>query len=350
VSDPGELARRLTDVGLLPSSSHERVRNILASPLSGISGGLADVRLMVAALDEAIRAEPRLAQLPGRFQFGLDDGRGDLPEQALDVGWRALGGQTGALVLAGADTGLRVPPHRAVAAIVTAALTFLDQRAEGGNGAWHVRELGGTSKLAAAVTDTLADDVGWIDPTSFATSEPATVGIHTHDVGDAQTVVAGVPLGTLSAEQLELLAEIAPHVIIFTPWRSVVLPDLSTPLATEAAERLTAAGLILDVTDPSLGLTACIGSPGCASSAADVRADTRDPLKKLPPGSAVHVSGCERRCGRPRGEHVDVVATGTGYAVDGDVVPLDALAATVTQAAHTTLRPSGPGTTPPRRE
>ncbi|NDL60313.1 precorrin-3B synthase [Phytoactinopolyspora mesophila] len=344
LSDPDELARRLADVGLLPSSSHERVRNILASPLSGISGGFVDVRLMVNTLDEAIRAEPRLAELPGRFQFGLDDGRGDLPGDALDVGWRALDDQAGALLLAGSDTGLRVPPHRAVPAMVTAALTFLDQRADAGSGAWHVRELGGTTHLAAAVTETLADDVGWIDPKRFGSSEPAPVGVHPHDTGHARAIVAGVSLGTLDAAQVELLAEIAPHIVVFTPWRSAVLPGLSATLADKAAEELTAAGFLLDPTDASLGVTACIGSPGCAASAADVRADVRRFLPVLPPGSAVHVSGCERRCGRPRSDHVDAVATGSGYTVDGDPVPLDALASTVAKAAWTTPEPPGPGT------
>src|SRR5579884_1133119 len=47
----GALAERLTAVGLLPSRTHERVRNIVASPLSGRVGGVADVRELVPRLD-----------------------------------------------------------------------------------------------------------------------------------------------------------------------------------------------------------------------------------------------------------------------------------------------------------
>jgi precorrin-3B synthase len=56
--------------GLLPSPTHERVRNSAASPLSGRVGGHADVRDWVHELDIAIQAAPALARLPGRFWFG----------------------------------------------------------------------------------------------------------------------------------------------------------------------------------------------------------------------------------------------------------------------------------------
>ena len=53
------------EAGLLPSATHERVRNIVASPLSGRAGGNLDVRPWVGELDAAICAEPRLAELGG---------------------------------------------------------------------------------------------------------------------------------------------------------------------------------------------------------------------------------------------------------------------------------------------
>jgi precorrin-3B synthase len=49
-----------------------------------------------------------------------------------------------------------------------------------------------------------------------------------------------------------------------------------------------------------------------------VRADAATALATgaLPAGGArQHWAGCERRCGRPRGEVVDVVATLDGYRV-----------------------------------
>lgn len=57
--------------GLLPSLTHERVRNILASPFAAL-----DVDAVVRELDKAICADPELADLPGRFLFAVDDGTG----------------------------------------------------------------------------------------------------------------------------------------------------------------------------------------------------------------------------------------------------------------------------------
>ncbi|MGH3452052.1 MAG: precorrin-3B synthase, partial [Haloechinothrix sp.] len=85
-----ELAVRLGEAGLLPSASHERVRNIVASPLSGVAGGVADVRRIVRELDEAVCASAPLTTLPGRFLFGLDDGRGDIVDDRIDACWLAL--------------------------------------------------------------------------------------------------------------------------------------------------------------------------------------------------------------------------------------------------------------------
>ncbi len=99
---------------MLPSPTHERVRNIVASPLSGRLGGSADVRDSVRLLDAAICAEPALADLPGRFWFSIDDGRGDVSGLCADVGAHALG-DTVALLLAGRDTGVRIAPPDVVA-------------------------------------------------------------------------------------------------------------------------------------------------------------------------------------------------------------------------------------------
>jgi len=86
ITDTGAVADLVAAAGLLPSQTHERVRNIVASPLSGRVAGRADVRGLVTELDEAIRSEPDLAELPGRFMFGVDDGRADTSGLAADVG------------------------------------------------------------------------------------------------------------------------------------------------------------------------------------------------------------------------------------------------------------------------
>ena len=78
------VAERAADLGLLPSPRHELVRNIVASPLAGLDGS-PDLDGLVERLDVALCARPALADLPGRFLFGIDDGRGDIRGLAADV-------------------------------------------------------------------------------------------------------------------------------------------------------------------------------------------------------------------------------------------------------------------------
>ena len=132
-----------------------------------------------------------------------------------------------------------------------------------------------------------------------------------------RAVVAAVPFGRLDAGAADVLAGGAPELQV-TPWRSVAVPDLEPDAAYALAARLRRAGLVLDPTDPWLHVTACTGLPGCAKSLADVRSDAAAALAtgRLPAdGARQHWAGCERRCGRPRGEVVDVVATLDGYRV-----------------------------------
>src|SRR4051794_26386552 len=126
--DVPALGRRLAAAGLLPSETHERVRNVLASTLSGRAGGLGDVRPWGAAFDAGLQADPVLAGLPGRFLATLDDGRGDVSDLGGDVGLLALDDGSVALLLGGADSGLRASPADAVALLLAATRAFLDER------------------------------------------------------------------------------------------------------------------------------------------------------------------------------------------------------------------------------
>nr|BFE79919.1 hypothetical protein GCM10020093_025200 [Planobispora longispora] len=122
---PG-FADRMARAGLLPSPTHERVRNILASPLTGCDeAGAVDVGPLVTELDRLLCARPALAALPGRFLFALDDGRGDVAGLGADAGIMPVGAGEIALVVAGADSGLRAHPDDAVPALLAVAEAFL---------------------------------------------------------------------------------------------------------------------------------------------------------------------------------------------------------------------------------
>ncbi|HEY0451745.1 precorrin-3B synthase [Actinophytocola sp.] len=289
LADGVALGARLAAVGLLPSATHERVRNIVASPLTGRDRP-DDVRPLVAALDAGLLGDPELARLPGRFLFAVDDGRGDVAWSGADVAILS----PDAVLLGGTDSGLRGDP---VPLALACAREFLALRTD----EWRLAELPDGPRR-------IADRVG--DPApSRLSGEPVTRGPlgRVDQVDGRVSLVAGAPLGRLDRAQA---AALAGYDLVITPWRSVVVVDLPPDRAGPAADRLRAAGLLLDAGAPLARVTACTGRPGCAKALADVRADAGPvPGVDLP----VHWSGCARRCGRPRGDVLDMVATGDGY-------------------------------------
>ena len=314
----GPLTSELAEAGLLPSLSHDQVRNILASPLAGLDRG-ADLTGIVRALDTALCARPRLAQLSGRFLFAVDDGRGDVAGLGADVvasvrpDWAAV-------------NGLAVPADGVVDAMLAFAEAFLDLRAEVRSSAWRVPDLpDGTERVRALVTARLGlaalpQELGGASgarPVGLVVRETAGSGESAAFVRDDPgcSVVLIAPLGRLTAAQLTWVAErLGQRVARITPWRSVVLPDLED--AAGVLREAAVLGFGTDDGSPWLRVTACAGRPGCASALADVQADAAGFAARWP-GRIVHVSGCGRHCGRPVATEIDVTATSEGYHVAG---------------------------------
>jgi precorrin-3B synthase len=286
---PQELSDRLYVAGLLPSIAHERVRNVLASPLSGLDQeSRYDVLPVATDLDRALCARPALADLPGRFLFALDDGRGDLADMQADVAVRALDERSALLSLGG--RGVRVEWTDVPELMLAAAEAFLAVRDQ----EWRIAEVG---------ADRILERLGLRTDEALETSPTrVTAGVH------GSALVVTVPLGSLTQEQAAALAQVGDEVRI-TPWRSVVVPV--------GAVGLEEVGLVTTPNSVWEGVTACAGQPGCAKALADVRADAAR-LEVVRGGRRVHWSGCERRCGKPAGEFVDVLAVGNGYLVDGE--------------------------------
>jgi precorrin-3B synthase len=308
-ADPVVLAARLSAAGLLPSETHETVRNIVAPPLSGIT-----LRSLVGELDSALCADPALATLPGRFLFAV----GEVP-LAADLAAIPTGDQF-TILFAGQDHGLRVPTAQVVPALIAAANAFLTERAAApvGAPAWRLHELpDGPARVARRTTEALtlptrSAGSDRANPAASATTTDAPlVGVVRQEDG-LVAVGALVPLGRLGGEALRLLSS-ARRVVVTTA-RGVVVPDLTEEVARRWVRALAEAGLAVEGTSRWVGVTACAGRPGCAKSLADVRADA-DSTSTYAEGLPVHWVGCARGCGSPSGPHVRVEATPTGYAV-----------------------------------
>ncbi|WP_408895859.1 nitrite reductase [Nocardioides sp. R1-1] len=196
----------LERTGLLPSRAHDRIRNVLASPQTGLAGGRADLRPVVTTLDALLRADDEMARLPGRFLFTLDDGRGDLADRHKDLGLVALDAATAQLVV-GDGYGDVVALDAAPAALVALARAFLAARGTGPDAAWHVPEL-------AAPLVRPADPV----PGATISTGPLPFG----PVAGGEHVAVGEDGLDLAA----LSPWTAPAVVV-TPWNGVLIPSTS---------------------------------------------------------------------------------------------------------------------------
>ncbi|MGH3412422.1 MAG: nitrite reductase [Marmoricola sp.] len=213
---PGRVTRvadGIADLGLLPAPDHERVRNVLVSPLTGRAGGLTDLRPVARRLDGLLCADPELARLPGRFLFVLDD-RGDLGDHRADLGALALDDRRARLV-AGGRLGPEVDLTEVPGRLVALARRFLGLRGTGTAAAWHVAELSGG---AAALG-------GFDGATVVASTAPPAPGpIPQDDSRHAKHLP--VPGGTLTPALVsDVLTEAAGELVV-TPWHSVLLTDL----------------------------------------------------------------------------------------------------------------------------
>ena len=216
---PAPFVDAISATGLLPVPSHELVRNINVSPLTGRVGGRADLRPLADVVDKMLCADPLFASLAGRFLFSLDDGRGDVSRRTLDVGVMVLDPHTAQLRVGSSLWGPTVDLNDAAPALIELARTFLSLRGGGETAWWHVDELPGKGAE-------LLDRPYESDDRTLMTSEPPAFGKIAQDDG-RQALHVEVPDGILTPRLAAYVAGLGPELIV-TPWRSVIAPDLET--------------------------------------------------------------------------------------------------------------------------
>jgi precorrin-3B synthase len=308
---------RLDACGLLPRDApSERITNIVASPLAGLSPSAAfDANALAAELAAALQADAVLRALPAKFLFAIDDG-GELPlmQVGADTHAEPAGHDRVAIRLAGLDDRAVLAERRAVVVgMLRIARAFVALRDD------HPFELRRMSRLVAALgADALLREAG-LAASPFERrlprARPALLGAHALE----RCAYAGVaaPFGRWRAADLAALAALAQDhglgEIRLTPWRALLLPAPTR----EAAERLSRAaqglGLIVSDDDPALSVVACPGAPECPQA----HGETRAHLARLAPlaqklagvdGVGLHVSGCAKGCARPVPAPVTLVA------------------------------------------
>ncbi|MGC4963538.1 precorrin-3B synthase [Gordonia sp. DT101] len=330
LTDVDAVADAVIKAGLAPSSTHDKVRNIEVSPLTGRIGGIADVRPLADLLDDRLQAADVSASLSGRFLFGLDDGRGDIarrePDVCAIVRSAAVPGEIVADVLVG---GAVLGSARGDETVATELLAVAADMIDICHGAWRVADLAETERteLDDRVRARLAPAVGGPTPQPPTSQPPASqppasqppasqppdpiVGWFDQDDGGV-LLGAVVELARLPARLAEFVAAVQAPIVV-TPDREILICDLDEGVAETVVRVLAPMGLIFDAASPWAAVSCCVGAPGCAKALAPVRDDL---LVRIRDGEPVtereHWVGCGRRCGSPSGPHRSVEATPDG--------------------------------------
>jgi precorrin-3B synthase len=133
-------------------------------------------------------------------------------------------------------------------------------------------------------------------PVQPARAPGSVIGFHRYATGSGAFGL-GLPFGQTDPAGLRSLAGLADRfsegAIRTSPWRVMLLGRVHA--ADVPALRRAAAEWVHDPDDPRLGITACVGSPGCERATVPARADAAW-LAANGAGGPLHISGCAKGC------------------------------------------------------
>ncbi|WP_417695834.1 precorrin-3B synthase [Pseudomonas sp.] len=304
------LIEPLLAAGLGPRKlAGDDVRNLMLSPTAGIDRQmLLDTRPLAARILFTLQTHERFHELSAKFAVQLDGGEGlAMLEHHHDLWLSALvrnGEPWLAFGLAGTpldkpDGTVRLAQgHDLVVAVLE---LFLDLARPDQTRMRHLLAEIPRDELLVQLARRVALQPcpDWRRDESI---DGLHIGIHSqHD--DRVYVGAAAPLGRLDAVMLRGAAQLARDKgdasLRFSPWQSLLLPNVRREDAHDALARLEELGLLCSLDQPLAQLIACTGSSGCGKAQADTKADARQ-LAELLQGQGralkIHLSGCPRSC------------------------------------------------------
>lgn len=272
------LIRDLGDHGLIDRDIQtETLRNLIVTPFAD-----ATATECAAVLTTTLA---RLPPLPAKFGFAVDTGPSPvLFSASADI--RVERDRSGRLILRPDGHPFGRPVTDLAAQVIALAQWFVD----------HGGIVAGRGRMAALIGKGRVPPGCCVSPADLL--PPTVPGLL------PQGALVALAFGQMQAATLEGLASLG-HEIRLTPWRMLFLVG---------ASRLPdIAGLITDLADPILAVTACTGAPGCPQALGETRALARTLAPLLPKGQRLHVSGCAKGCAHPGPSDLTLTATSQGY-------------------------------------
>ena len=320
-------------------SGADNVRNITASPLSGIDPlELIDVRPLCKAMDFRLRTTRDLYALPRKFNIAFDGGGAiSCVSETNDLAFLAersdegllrfrvlLGGITGHGDLA-ADTQIIIAPDQAIDFAVSVLRVFIHHGHRGDRQQARLKyviERLGLSAFVDAIVADFGRPVLHSAPSSSnirPTNRMAHIGVHPQQQSGLN--YAGVCLtgGRLTPPQMRGLAELARNfgsgALALTVWQNIIVRDLPDDVLPAFQKDLTALGLTTVASSFAAGMIACTGNQGCRFANADTKTHAialTSLLENNVPDSGpmnIHLTGCPNSCAQHRIGDIGLLGT-----------------------------------------
>lgn len=333
---PKDIVRVLTRVQALGLTSRgsgaDNIRNITASPLSGIDPNeLIDASPYANALHHYILNSRDLYGLPRKFNVAFDGGGAiSVVADTNDIGFVAVRVGEGRGVPAGvyfrvllcgitghrqfaSDCGLLLRPEQAVAVAAAMIRVYVDHGDRTDRKKARLKYLvdkWGVEKFVSETEQRLAfpllhrameecEKRGAVDRAGH-------IGVHSQSQHGLHYIGLSIPVGRLPVSQMRAVAGIAEEFgcgeMRLTVWQNLIIPNIPSDRVERVVECLRAAGIECAAGAFLRGAVACTGNRGCRYSATDTKAhavelaNLLDARFKIDQPVNLHVTGCPHSC------------------------------------------------------
>lgn len=327
-SEQTALIDSLLAAGLGPrNAASDDVRNLMLSPAAGIDRQmLIDTRALAERILATLQGDERFHDLSAKFAVQLDGGEAlNMLEHPHDL-WLSAFVREGELRLAFGLAGCPTDtPAGSVTledghALVVAVLElFLALARPEQTRMRHLLAEYDMESLLARLAERVSIQAA-TDWRRLPESNVLHIGAHPQKKAGVAYVGAVPPLGRLDPATLQGAAHLAATYgdgsLRFTPWQSLLLPNIPDEHCAQVIRGLEQLGLLCHADQALTRMIACTGSNGCGKSLADTKGDAVQLaalLQRQGHALSVHLSGCPRSCAAAHTAPATLLAVAPGH-------------------------------------
>jgi len=288
---------------------HDRLRNIVIDPLSGLVNEVVDCRSLVGQLDQSLSLLPCKTQISPKFSIVLDGGG---PSQISGIGhdlaFVAKKGSNPAdplfeLLITGHKTLITVRASELVDTTMSWINSLVDLSKPN---ALRMKNLIKSLGLKTILTHLMETEANREIEGSLRKNVVPLSGFCRQKDTEQVAINLTSPTGRLFDFQILGLAELAEHYsendeIRLTSWQSVILPNISQDHICDVWEKSEALGFLTQEVEQNLQILSCAGSEGCFKGGFETKIkalEIREALADMafPNLTTIHLSACEKGC------------------------------------------------------